>query len=38
MCYMKLKLSFIAALVIAISCLSSCNSDSDNLYGKDKDM
>ena len=35
---MKLKLSFISAIALAISTLSSCDNDPDNLYGKNKEM
>ena len=36
--YMKLKLSFISAIALAICTLSSCDNDPDNLYGKNKEM
>lgn len=35
---MKLKLSFISAIALAICTLSSCDNDPDNLYGKNKEM
>ena len=35
---MKLKLSFISAITLAICTLSSCDNDPDNLYGKNKEM
>ena len=35
---MNLKLSFICALVLGLCTISSCDSDPDNLYGKNKEM
>ena len=35
---MNLKLSFIGALVLGLCTISSCDSDPDNLYGKNKEM
>lgn len=35
---MNLKLSFICALVLGLCTISSCDSDPDNLYGRNKEM